>query len=238
MVRPECVGTATKRVSNGLQWAEPWGPVGRPVLALKGVEPRARPEPDDGDRAEASDTDAALVRAVQLGDAEAFETLVRRHLRSAHAAARALLNDADDADDVVQDAFIAALQKIEQCRDPGRFRSWLVAIVRNRAHDLQRRSRRSSGDPKILEFVASDTPGPGRMAARAQLRDDLYEAASRLTKLQREVLMLHDYEGFQHREIAEQLGISEVSSRFNLHVARKAMRKHLSAEYGKEEQAT
>lgn len=194
-----------------------------------------RPDPDVGDPAEASDTDAALVRAVQLGDADAFETLVRRHLRSAHQAARSLLDDVDDADDIVQDSFIAALQKIDQCRNPARFRPWLIAIVRNRAHDLQRRSRRSSGDPKILEFIASDVPGPGRMAARAQLREDLHEAAARLTELQREVLMLHDYEGFQHREVAGQLGISEVSSRFNLHVARKAMRRHLSAEYGNEE---
>ena len=194
-----------------------------------------RPDPDVGDPAEASDTDAALVRAVQLGDADAFEKLVRRHLRSAHQAARSLLDDVDDADDIVQDSFIAALQKIDQCRNPARFRPWLIAIVRNRAHDLQRRSRRSSGDPKILEFIASDVPGPGRMAARAQLREDLHEAAARLTELQREVLMLHDYEGFQHREVAGQLGISEVSSRFNLHVARKAMRRHLSAEYGNEE---
>jgi RNA polymerase sigma-70 factor (ECF subfamily) len=209
--------------------------VGRPVRVLTGVEPRVRPDPDVGDPAEASDTDAALVRAVQLGDADAFETLVRRHLRSAHQAARSLLDDVDDADDIVQDSFIAALQKIDQCRNPARFRPWLIAIVRNRAHDLQRRSRRSSGDPKILEFIASDVPGPGRMAARAQLREDLHEAAARLTELQREVLMLHDYEGFQHREVAGQLGISEVSSRFNLHVARKAMRRHLSAEYGNEE---
>jgi RNA polymerase sigma-70 factor (ECF subfamily) len=194
-----------------------------------------RPDPDVGDPAEASDTDAALVRAVQLGDADAFEKLVRRHLRSAHQAARSLLDDVDDADDIVQDSFIAALQKIDQCRNPARFRPWLIAIVRNRAHDLQRRSRRSSGDPKILEFIASDVPGPGRMAARAQLREDLHVAAARLTELQREVLMLHDYEGFQHREVAGQLGISEVSSRFNLHVARKAMRRHLSAEYGNEE---
>jgi RNA polymerase sigma-70 factor (ECF subfamily) len=209
--------------------------VGRPVRVLTGVEPRVRPDPDVGDPAEASDTDAALVRAVQLGDADAFEKLVRRHLRSAHQAARSLLDDVDDADDIVQDSFIAALQKIDQCRNPARFRPWLIAIVRNRAHDLQRRSRRSSGDPKILEFIASDVPGPGRMAARAQLREDLHEAAARLTELQREVLMLHDYEGFQHREVAGQLGISEVSSRFNLHVARKAMRRHLSAEYGNEE---
>ena len=81
-------------------------------------------------------SDRTLVVRVRTGDPRAFELLVRRHLRIAHAVARTTLNgDADEVDDVVQESFIVALQKIDECRDPARFRAWLLTIVRNRAHN-------------------------------------------------------------------------------------------------------
>ena len=56
---------------------------------------------------------------------------VRRHLRAAHAVARAKLDNPGDADDVCQDAFIKALERIDDCRNPDGFRAWLLTIVRN-----------------------------------------------------------------------------------------------------------
>lgn len=190
---------------------------------------RAKAGPD----ADASTGDAMLVRAVQRGDQAAFETLVRRHLRAAHAAALALTDDADDADDVCQDAFVAALGKIAQCRDPDRFRAWLLAIVRNRALDMRTR-RRTGPAGEELDRAASAGESPFQSADRSELRGRLAVALDTLTELQRRVLLLHDFEGWRHAEISVELGISHVSSRFNLHVARKAMRARLKGTYGKE----
>lgn len=183
---------------------------------------------------EASDTDGALVLAAQRGDRDAFEALVRRHLAAAHGLATRLTGNPDDADDVCQDAFLTALEKIRQCREPERFRAWLLTIVRNRINDQRRRARvRAATVP--LASVKSPVAGPVREAARAELREQLNTAMDSLTKLQREVLVLHDYEGLLHREIAEKLGVSVMSSRFNLHRARKAMRAKLSPRYAKEQ---
>jgi RNA polymerase sigma-70 factor, ECF subfamily len=200
------------------------------AAAGAGAESPAAGRAQAGPDADASPGDAVLVRAVQRGDEGAFETLVRRHLRAAHAAALALTGDPDDADDVCQDAFVSALEKIAQCRDPERFRAWLVRIVRNRAHDMRRRAR----SVKLgTETVANDE-SPFQFADRSELRGRLAVALDTLTELQRRVLLLHDFEGWRHAEISTELGISHVSSRFNLHVARRAMRARLKGMYGKE----
>ena len=77
------------------------------------------------------ETDGILVANVRRGDSRAFDQLVRRHLRAAHAVARSQLRNPDDADDVCQEAFIKALKRIDDCRDPEKFRAWLLTIVRN-----------------------------------------------------------------------------------------------------------
>lgn len=173
-------------------------------------------------------TDGVLVERVKQGDARAFDQLVRRHLRAAHAVARRRLDNPDDADDVCQEAFIKALEALDRCRDPERFRAWLLRIVANTAHN--HRDYRRVRDTAPLEVAAAAPSGddPYDDARRSQLRDVLTDAMSGLTELQRRVLVLHDMEGWKHNEIGEELGISTGSSRVHLHVARRAMRKTLS----------
>jgi len=177
---------------------------------------------------DSDDTNAALVARVRLGETKAFDQLVRRHLRLAHSVARSTLDNPDDADDVCQDAFIRALERIDDCRNPERFGSWLMAIVRNTAHNRREHSRVRATLP--LEEARSATSGDDPLAAvgRMQLRRQLREAIRQLTELQRRVLLLYDLEGWSHKEIAGELGISSGSSRVHLHVARKAMRKLLA----------
>ena len=177
---------------------------------------------------ESSETDGALVARVRRGDSRAFDQLVRRHLRSAHTVARAKLDNPADADDVVQDAFIKALERIDDCRKPEGFRGWLLAIVRNTAHNYRERERIRAAAP--LEAAASAASGDDPLAdvTNAELRGRLGEAMSNLTELQRKVLVLYDLEGWKHGEIARELGISAGSSRVHLHVARKLMRRLLT----------
>ena len=81
-------------------------------------------------------TDALLVRRARRGDAAAFEALVRKHYRAAYAIAFGVLGSAMDAEDACQDAFVKALERLDEIRDPNRFGPWLQQIVRNRARNL------------------------------------------------------------------------------------------------------
>lgn len=183
----------------------------------------------DGTEAD-SRTDAQLVEGVRAGDARAYERLVRRHLAVAHAVARSKLGgDSDDADDVCQEAFITALERIDDCRNPAAFRSWLLAIVRNKAHN--RREYLAVRDTAPLDAVgavASDED-PSARVERRELREELEAAMEDLTDLQRRVFVRFDMEGWDHGEIAEELGISRGASRFHLHAARRVLRKRLSS---------
>jgi len=175
------------------------------------------------------DTDAELVRRVRAGDPQAFDRLVRRHLRVAHRVARRQLSgNHHDADDVVQEAFIAALENIDDCRKPHRFRAWLLTIVRNRAHRYREREAVRETEP--LDGVAgpASSEDPSRRAEASELRSELETAMEELTELQRRAFALYDLEGWTHAEIADELGISSGSSRFHLHAARKKIRAHLT----------
>jgi RNA polymerase sigma-70 factor (ECF subfamily) len=179
------------------------------------------------DEPNGSETDALLVTRAKTGDRDSFERLVRRHLRVAHAVALRSSATRADADDVVQDAFLRALERLEDCRQPDRFRAWLLTIVRNRAHNVRGREMvRSTETLDDLHPVAGGED-PSRRAEAAEFRAELDTAMGTLTELQRSVFVAHDMEGLDHAEVADRLGISRSSSRFNLHVARKALRERL-----------
>jgi RNA polymerase sigma-70 factor (ECF subfamily) len=169
-----------------------------------------------------------LVQRARAGDAAAFEELVRGHYRAAYATARALTGNDMDAEDVVQDGFIRALERLDEC-DPDRFAGWVLAIVRNRAHNIRDRERVRTA--AAIEDV--DPAGPDRAEARTErgdLRAALDGALAELSPVQREVVLLHDMDGWRHREIAEALDMSEVMARQHLFQARKRLRQLLSHE--------
>lgn len=179
-------------------------------------------------------SDAQLVDRARRGDVAAFEALVRRYLRPAYAVALAGTREPADAEDVCQDAFVAALERLEECREPERFAGWLIEIVRNRARDAARRRRVRAADPldAATEPVSPDDPSVA--AERAELRHSLLAALETLTDRQREIVLLHDLEGWRHREIGERLGVSAGAARVHLHHARRALRAVLAPGYAKE----
>ena len=177
--------------------------------------------------------DALLVERARRGDAGAFEALVRRHYRAAFAVALALLGNAMDAEDVSQDAFIRALERLDEIRRPERFAAWLLQIVRNRARNYHN-YRRVRSAASLEEAQAQSDEDTADAAERSELRRELESALSELGKTQREVVLLHDMESWKHREIAEALEISEGMSRQHLMVARRALRERLGVEFLKE----
>lgn len=166
-----------------------------------------------------------LVQRARAGDARAFEELVRGHYRAAYATARALTGNDMDAEDVVQDGFIKALERLDEC-DPDRFAGWLLTIVRNRAHNVRAREQvRAAVAIENVEPAGPDRTDSG--AERDELGTALSEALADLSPMQREVVLLHDLEGWKHREIATTLEMSEVMARQHLFQARKRLRELL-----------
>jgi RNA polymerase sigma-70 factor, ECF subfamily len=177
-----------------------------------------------------SDDVRALVERALGGDAGAADRLVRQHMGAAYAVALAVTRNPADAEDVAQDALIQALERLAECRDPARFGGWLVRIVRNRAFN-HRRYLGIRATSELDETVATSSGGgPERDAERSELRARLTRAVGELPDTQREVLLLHDLEGWKHREIGESLGMPEGTVRYHLFNARKAVRALLRAD--------
>ncbi|MGE5244309.1 MAG: RNA polymerase sigma factor [Betaproteobacteria bacterium] len=140
-----------------------------------------------------------------------------------HSLVRRMLG-AGDADEVTQDVFVRTWQKLGQFRGESAFGTWLhrlavnVVIERRRAFAVQR--ARIADDDAALEFAASATP-------RTDLAVDFDKAIEQLPPGAREVFVLHDVEGYKHREIAGLLDITTGTSKRQLHRARMLLRKHL-----------
>lgn len=171
--------------------------------------------------------DGALVRRARAGDEEAFGALVRRHSRAAYAVALSVTGRHEDAEDAVQESFLVALQRLEDCREPDRFVGWLLTIVRNRSRNLVRRESLRETE-EVPPGVSSDRGTPEGELERSELRGRLRDALFELSEIRREIVLLHDMEGWKHREIAERLGVPSGTVRSHLHFARKALREHLS----------
>lgn len=171
--------------------------------------------------------DAGLVRRARAGDGEAFGALVDRYMRAAYAVALSVTGSHEDAEDASQEAFMVALERLEDCRRPERFAGWLMTIVRNRSRNLVRREVLRGTDPMPLG-VAAKAPGPDRATERMELGERLRRALRELPEVQREIVLLHDWEGWKHREIAARLGMPSGTVRSHLHLARKALQRDVS----------
>jgi RNA polymerase sigma-70 factor (ECF subfamily) len=170
--------------------------------------------------------DAELVARCLRGDADAFDVLVRRYYRAAFAVALGVLGNRHDAEDVVQDSFVKAVERLEDCREPSRFVQWMMMIVRNRAlsHRTYRKIRETS---ELLPEIAEADDSPFVDTARAELAGTLQSALATLSEVQRQIVLMHDMDGWTHKDIADSLEITEVRSRQHLFVARKLLRERL-----------
>ena len=168
-------------------------------------------------------SDAELVRRARKGEEVAFGLLVRRYQRPAYAVALSVTGRHEDAEDAAQESFLVALDRLNECRSPERFGGWLMTIVRNRSKNLVRRESLRDMD-ELPPGTRSRIPTPDRTAEASELRGMLRQALGELPEVQRQVVLLHDLEGWKHREIADRLDLPCGTVRSHLHFARKALR--------------
>jgi RNA polymerase sigma-70 factor (ECF subfamily) len=178
--------------------------------------------PHLGARAEAS-----LVEAVQAGDHAAFNELVDRHLRRAFAVAYRLLGQRQDAEDIVQDSFLAALTKIDTFEVGRPFAPWLFRIVANRALNLRKSRALRQAEP-ISASASSGGESPMDAAERSERRQALRRALAQLPEQQRWIVELFEIDGFTSPEIAQMLDIAEGTVRWHVHAARQTLRATLA----------
>lgn len=174
-------------------------------------------------------SDADLVSAALGGETGAFAILVARYRRMAIMQALMVLNDWTEAEDAAQDAFVQAYVQLKTCRDPSRFRAWLMTIVHRRALN-QRRALGRRRAASLDEDHPTAAPSPSHVVARQELRRRLLTALRRLSRTQRDVVLLADLEQLSHSAIAQRLRISETTSRRHLSDGRRRLRTLLSSD--------
>ena len=169
-------------------------------------------------------TDAALVTAARRDDCNAFEELVVRYHRMALAAAYRTVSSPADAEDAVQDAFIAAWLKLDTLREPSKFGAWVCRIAKNRAKKLAMTAPDRVSFEELCETVGEDAGGGTDSDAEETLR----MAVGTLSAPLSETVTLHYFDGYSVKEIAARTGVSEGTVKWRLSEARNRLRK----EYG------
>ena len=170
--------------------------------------------------------DAALVERVRAGDVAAYDELVRRHMHRAHAVAFRLLGHREDAEDLVQDAFIQALDKIDSFDRQRPFAPWFFRILTNRGLNA-RQSRAVRTVSEIPDDTATAAESPAVSAERGDLRSRLRRAVAALPERQQLIVQLFEIDGWTSSEIAAALGIADGTVRWHVHEARRILREAL-----------
>ncbi len=188
---------------------------------MTAAEPANGGAPEPGDR----ELVAAYLRHRREG---AFRALYRRHTpRIYQLALRILSRRRRDAEEAVQETWIRAAERLDRFAWRSSLATWLAGIAINVCRDRLRHGRARLQPVAVGDVEAVDRPSP---APGDDHRLDLERAISSLPRRYRQVLVLHDVEGYTHREIGDFLDIEAGTSKSQLFHARKAMRRHLGAE--------
>lgn len=171
-------------------------------------------------------TDKQNVALAKAGETEAFEALFRTHRGRVYALCLRMVRDETEAEDLTQEAFVRAWKKLGTFRGDSAFSTWLHRltvnlVLTNRRSHTRRLSRVTTTD----DLTRFDKKG---RESRPDLRMDLEHAIAQLPAGARKVFILHDVEGYRHREIAEMMGLATGTTKAQLHRARKLLRKVLS----------
>jgi RNA polymerase sigma-70 factor, ECF subfamily len=183
--------------------------------------------------------DDLVVRRVLDGEVALFEILMRRHNQLVYRVARSILGDPDEAEDVMQDAYVRAYDNLAQFEGRAAFSTWLTRIAVYEAQARRRRRGRLVALPSAPGSAEDDSPGlvsrgpgPDQEAHGSQLRALLTAAVETLPESHRVVFVLRQVEGLSTAETSESLGISQENVRVRLHRARALLRGELERRLG------
>lgn len=189
-----------------------------------GLTATKKPEP-------APNSDLALAIAAGKGDMEAFEKIYERHNRRVYSLCLRMTQNAAEAEDLAQEAFIQLFRKIGSFRGDSAFTTWLHRLTVNQClMHFRKRSvklERTTEEGETPVQIVSGTENPNSMPVIDRIALD--KALTQLPPGYRTVFVLHDVEGHEHEEIARMLGVAVGTSKSQLHKARMKLRKILKA---------
>ncbi len=170
-------------------------------------------------------SETEVVARAQQGDLGAFEELYETHKSRVYALSLRMVRDPSRAEDLTQDAFVRAWQKLASFRARSSFSTWLHRLAVNVILGRLRSEKKWSNRETDLEDLETRLGAPE--TTQQEIEIDLERAISLLPTKARLVFILHDVEGYRHAEIAELAGIAEGTSKAHLHRARKLLREVL-----------
>lgn len=169
-------------------------------------------------------SDAELVKQAQEGNAEAWKGLFERHKRKILSVMIRLCRNAAQAEDLTQDVFVKAFQKIDLFRFESEFSTWLYRVAVNIGINFKNRDDDSKGRVDIEVEKTDD----GRQSWSIETNAELDEAIQKLPDGERQVLVLHDIEGFTFPQISEQMNLPVAEVKKLCRTAREKLRSQLS----------
>ncbi len=179
-------------------------------------------------------SDAELVGMTLAGGREAFEQLIRRYMGAVYALALREAPRRSDAEDIAQEAFVKAFNRLSELDEPAAFRGWVRRIAVNLARDAGRRKSRKmevpdhTADPDSANMeVASDDPSISHKFRMQEARELVIEAIAGLPEPYGQVAAMRYIEGLDYEEMAARLGLRREALRKRLHRANLMLRKTL-----------
>lgn len=182
-------------------------------------------------------SDAELVALSQQGDLDAFNQLIRKWDAGLYRFVRRTMGNAEDAQDIVQEALLKAFKNIGRLRNPAKFRAWLHHIALNLCRDWYRSARARTetrayeeGTPHELRYVEAHggTEATDAQAERGSTADLLHRVLGKLSVEQRTAILLREYHGFTSDEIGQITGVPATTVRTRIFYGLRTVRKVLA----------
>lgn len=184
-------------------------------------------------------SDEELVQRAQIGDTAAYDVLVRRHFDRLFGFVYNMIGHRQDAEDLVQTIFVRAFRALRRFRGDSAFSTWLYRIALNTSYTAVARRRRRLGDVSLSELedeggweppakVSGDLDTPHSRVSRKELQHRLNEALQTLSEEHRQVVVLHDIQGWRHEEIAKLTNLPVGTVRSRLFYARRHLQQQLA----------
>jgi RNA polymerase sigma-70 factor (ECF subfamily) len=214
----------------------------QPMLRVPRIVSATEPKPLAS--AVVRDDEAQLVSAAKAGDTSAFEELVNRYERKIFRLGMNITQNREDAEDVMQDAFLKSYQNLDRFQGDSRFYTWLVRIAVNEAL-MKLRKRRpnqvsideplTESDDPVFREIEDWGPSPEQKFAQTELNELLTQVIGELDPIFRVVFLLRDVEGISTEDAAQILGISVPAVKSRLLRARLKLRQKLNKHFRRSE---
>jgi len=173
------------------------------------------------------DDEKAWIQKSQEGDPEAFEALIRRYQRMIHSLTFRMTGSLADSEDLSQETFIQAFQRLNTFRQESKFSSWLYRVALNACLNWRKRVQRRQQAHQLWAEQADVQTSEAGCGAHDALSQAVQEALLNLNPKQRAAIILTVYDGLNHGEAAEVLVCSGATVSWRVFVARKKLKKHL-----------